>query len=49
MKKIASLGTQLCLEACQIIKQCYVNKDTKRYMKEKDDPVTEVHFDLELG
>ena len=49
MRKVASVGTQLCVEACQIIRDCYMDKNTKRFMKEKDDPVTEVLFGFRIG
>jgi hypothetical protein len=40
MNKFLSLSVKLGIEACQIIKDSYMNSNVKQYMKGKNDPVT---------
>lgn len=44
--KFLSVSLKLGLEACQIIKDSYMNKNVKQFMKGKNDPVTEVNYSL---
>lgn len=41
--KFFSLSLKLGIEACQIIRDSYMNKSVKQFMKGKNDPVTEVN------
>ncbi len=45
-KSLLTVGLKLAKEACKIVKDSYMNKNVKHFMKGKDDPVTEVLFIL---
>lgn len=45
-KNLLTVGIKLAKEACKIVKDSYMNKNVKHFMKGKDDPVTEVFLIL---